>query len=537
MRLQKLIVENYRSLRRVEIELSRLSVFVGQNNHGKTNLFEAINWFYNAKATDAEEHFEQDDANVISVELHFGDVLPSDIDKLIPANQTKIKALLDGASAFAIYKRSGDHKRRYVVNGEDKGNPQGLDSAINEFLPKLEYVNTRTHLNDVAKYKDKNPIGLMLSGVLTTIIEGSPEYQEFRKNFSQIFESDKSVVRQELDKLGGQVQVYLQKQFPNDTTVKFTVNPPQLGELLKSFDISVDDGIATAAQAKGDGMQRALMLSIIQAFADYRRKQQGGGSFLFLIDEAELHLHPSAQRALKRALIDICVVDQVMVNTHSSVLVVDDHEIQTIIRAQKDNHETTLTEIDDLGKVDVIFELLGGSPSDLLLPRNFLIVEGRSEYEFLRVIIRRFYPSDTRGLKILFAGGDIVEQEGSLHGVHKLFAPLAGSENPIYKCRAIVLLDKPNPQQLKKYEQFKDGYPYLFDNGQVFKLPHSCLEECYPAPHTKTAAEAQALQGAKGKVEYAKQVAEAITKDQFEQQMPVVFGALMKCIEKGFAIS
>jgi len=50
-------------------------------------------------------------------------------------------------------------------------------------------------------------------------------------------------------------------------------------------------------------MQRAIMLSIIQAFADYRKQQTGGGSFLFMIDEAELHLHPSAQRALKKALI------------------------------------------------------------------------------------------------------------------------------------------------------------------------------------------------------------------------------------------
>ena len=52
-------------------------------------------------------------------------------------------------------------------------------------------------------------------------------------------------------------------------------------------------------------MQRAIMLAIIQAFAKYRRDNGIGKSFTFLLDEAELHLHPSAQRALKIALNDI----------------------------------------------------------------------------------------------------------------------------------------------------------------------------------------------------------------------------------------
>jgi len=52
-------------------------------------------------------------------------------------------------------------------------------------------------------------------------------------------------------------------------------------------------------------MQRAVMLSIIQAYAEYRRENGLENNFIFLIDEAELHLHPSAQRALKLALLDI----------------------------------------------------------------------------------------------------------------------------------------------------------------------------------------------------------------------------------------
>ena len=197
---------------------------------------------------------------------------------------------------------------------------------------------------------------------------------------------------------------------------------------------------------------------------------------MFMIDEAELHLHPTAQHLNKRALLDICATDQVLVNTHSSVLVVDNHDRQKIFCVEKDGHTSNIREIDRPGKPDVVFDLLGGSPGDLLLPRNFLIVEGRSEYEFLTAVIKRFYPTRYRGLKILFAGGDIEMQEGTLWNVHRLFSPLAGSENPIYKAKAVCLIDKPNAEQEGEYKTFKEGYPYLFTNNQVFQLPVGMLK-------------------------------------------------------------
>lgn len=531
MKISKIVVENYRSIQKVEVGLSKLSIFVGQNNHGKTNFFEAIEWFYTAKSSSKDEHFNRDEDNKISVEIFFQDVIETDIEKLTTdANKTKIRNMLGALTSFSVLKTSVDHKRKYFVNGEDKGNPSGLDTAINEFLPKLEYVNTKIRLDDVSKYKDKNPIGIMLSGVLTAIIESSQDYINFKKQFSRLFDNENSEVRKELNKLSIKVEMYLQKQFPDGTKVKFGVNPPHFTELLKSFDTTVNDGIETKAEDKGDGMQRAIMLAIIQAFAEYRKEQSGGGSFLFLIDEAELHLHPSAQRLLKKALIDICATDQVFVNTHSSVLVVDNNEHQKIFRVEKCNKITSIQAITDTEKIDVIFDLLGGSPSDLLLPRNFFIVEGKSEFEFISGVIRRFYGNKYKGIKILFAQGDIVRQETVLMAVHRLFSPLAGSDNPIYKNKTIILIDKPNAEQKANYDLFKRGYPYLFERGQVFQLTEESLEEFYPVPYKKDKGELNEEQ----KVNYAKEVAGKITQEQFESEMKIIFDALEKCSSKAF---
>lgn len=531
MKIQKIIVKNYRSIKEADVTPGNFSVFVGQNNHGKTNFFESIDWFYNSKSTKDDEHFERDTANTVSVEIFFENIKETDINKLkTEAHKTKIKDLLGENQNFSVIKTSTNNKRSYIVAGDDKGNPSGLDTAINEFLPKLEYVNTKIRLDDVSSYKARNPIGTMLSGVLSTIIENSQDYIDFKKTFAQLFENESSEVRQELDKLGGKVEVYLQKQFPDGTRVKFAVNSPEFDDLLKNFETTVDDGVETKAEDKGDGMQRAIMLSIIQAFADYRKEQSGGGDFLFLIDEAELHLHPAAQRALKKALIDICETDQVFINTHSSVLVVDNHEKQKIFKVEKQQKITDIIEIGDTEKIDIIFDLLGGSPSDLLLPRNFIIVEGRSEYIFLNEIIKRFYEDRYKGIKILFAGGDLVAQEPTLLAVHRLFIPLAGSENPIYKDKAVVVIDKPNNSQQTLYNQFKEGYPYLFNNGQAFELEEETLEMSYPNGHKKAKDEIQNDE----KVSYAKQVANEITQDQFENDMKKFHEALEAANKKGF---
>lgn len=407
-----------------------------------------------------------------------------------------------------------------------------MDTAINEFIPRLEYVNTKIRLDDVARYKDRNPIGSMLSGVLTTIVETSAEYAEFRSQFSNLFEGDQSDVRAELNKLGTAVEIYLKKQFPDGTKVTFTVSPPLFTDLLKSFETTVDDGIETSAGAKGDGMQRAIMLSIIQAFADFRRDQAAGASFLFLIDEAELHLHPTAQRALKNALLDICETDQVLINTHSSVLLADIDTRQKIFCVEKANRITSVNEVPESKRPDIIFELLGGSPSDLLLPRNFLIVEGKSDFEFIKGVIERFYADKLKGVQVIFGGGDLTEQERSLIAVHKVLVPLVSPEKPVYKNCVVVLIDKPNEEQKSKYDLFKQGYPYLFDEGRVFELPHQSLEECYPAPYG-IKPDALAEKGV-SKVEYARTVAAALDRGEFEGGMERVFAAVMKAAQLAY---
>ena len=74
MKIKSIKIKNFKSLREVEVDTSSFNVFVGQNNHGKTNLFQAIEWFYTGKTdTDSFRHINAVSTDEVSVEIEFSE--------------------------------------------------------------------------------------------------------------------------------------------------------------------------------------------------------------------------------------------------------------------------------------------------------------------------------------------------------------------------------------------------------------------------------------------------------------------------------
>lgn len=528
MRIAKISIRNFRSIESAEIAPTAFNVLVGQNNHGKTNFFEALEWFYNGSGDLSQIVHLRDTAREVSVELEYSGIQGGITAVKNEKTKESFKKFADGRDVIRVIRRKSDGGKRLLWD-ENAGewsakNFAGFDRAFNDCLPRLQYVSTTTRLSEVSKFGRKTPIGEMLSGVLTAIMETSPKYLEFRGKFDELFASDTSEVKAELDALAGKVKEHLEQQFPECTTVAFGVVEPAFDDLLKNFETSINDGIETTAEEKGDGMQRALMLAIIKTYSDYRReKDELGKRFLFLIDEAELHLHPTAQRQLKDALARLSGNgDQVFINTHSSVLVADDFEGQSLWRVQKIGPATSVSSIGEADKPEVVYELLGGSPADLLFPNNFLLVEGRSEYELLTRVLRRFYGDKPR-LKVVFAGGDFERQSKSMDAINTAFTPL--NQTPVYRDRLVILCDRPHAERAADFEKFTKGYPHLEENKQLIVAPASSLEECYPEPWRRPPDAIVAMTPG-SKTALAATVGDSISKEQFEKEMAHVFAAL-----------
>lgn len=550
MKISRIKIENFRSIKETEFITTDFNIFVGQNNCGKTNFFEAIEFFFNGlgRGVNIDElRFKRNPQNEILVEVEFIGAQQGASQMQNAANKTKIENSLNG-NDVVVFKRysSTPTKRTMFVNGTEVRPGTGFDAALNDFLPKFEYISTKQYYDSVAKYSKTTPIGIMLSGVLNAILQTNQQYQEFQAKFAELFEDDESEIKEEFEAIGNKVKIHLEKQFPDTTKVKFEVSAPAFDDLLKSFSTSIDDGVETSAEEKGDGMQRALMLAIIQAYADFRKQNDDlGKSFLFFIDEAELHLHPTAQRNLKNVLHALSQeTDQVFINTHSSVFVADYYRNQSILKVEKSQGETEIEVSTDIEKPYIVFELLGGSPSDLLLPKNFLIVEGQTEFELLTRIITRFY-ADKPTIQIIKANGDIDQAERTINAIEKVFAPLNLS---IYANKLVILLDRPSQQTLGGVQNFQQTNRQLTTNNQIHILAHRDIEQCYPdqlcptyTNWRKSQAELDAVNGngdkiitGKKKKQLAKHVGANITQLQFETDLQICYQALERCWELAF---
>lgn len=546
VKINKISINNYKSIEILkDLELSDFSIFVGQNNHGKTNLFEALDWFFSGKGDLKEISYLGDTKKEVKVELNFTGLKES--IKNVKHEKHK-KGLLEAfgeGNEITIRRTSTfkEGKELQLFNPKKKNweNMLGPSSIWTQILPSLEYISTKKYLEDIAKYGKTTPIGDMMAGVIETILDTNKDYSEFKEKFTTLFgdpeATQKTQIREELDKLGENVAVYLRKQFPDSIRVIFKVDQPDIADLLKKFSGEIDDGFKCDWTSKGDGMQRALMLSIIQAYKDYRKQNLlQNKDFLFLIDEAELHLHPTAQRSLKSALSDISETgDQVMINTHSSVFVVDSLNNQRIFKVFKNTKATEISEIGNQEKAYVIYDLLGGSPADLLLPNNFLIVEGRSEQIFLRTVIDRFYKSKPK-IQIVYAESDIKRQERTMEGINKTLVPLYTS-SPIYKNKLVIMCDKPAPKSKKEKDMndFKKVYKNIVKNKQLVVLSKENIEELYPDGWRKTKQDVKALDKVdKGKTILAENCAENIDKMIFEAEMKEVFDTLKMCWDNAF---
>lgn len=526
MKISKVVIENFRSIEYIEVNTTDFNIVIGQNNTGKTNFFEAINWFYTGAGSLADLKHKQENDREIVVSLEFSDAQHGAENMLNEGNKAKIQAVLNGSNSIKITRRSSDPKKRTVeVGGAATKNPTGFDTALNDFLPKFEYIHTRQYFEDMAKYSQKSAVGIMLSSVIEEILKDDPKYLAFRSTFEELFNSEDSAVSGHFKGLGESVRKHLEKQFAECSKVYFEVLSPEFSDLLKKFETVVDDGVETYATAKGDGMQRALMLAIIQAYADYRKaRDDAGKSFLFFIDEAELHLHPTAQRKLKNVLLELSEsLDQVFISTHSSVFVADTAPSQSVFKAEKIECRTEIFITDEADKPYIVYELLGGSPADLLLPRNFLIVEGPSEFELLTRVIRRHYPH-APAIQIISAEGDTHQAKRTINAIMKAYSPMG---NSIYNERAVILCDKPTPKAQAGFDQFAESHKALFDRGQIHILPHGSLEECYPAGSgwQKTEDEVKGMTGHQKK-QLAKLAGDQISKESFEADMTVLFDVL-----------
>jgi len=309
-----------------------VNFFVGDNNCGKSTIFEAIDFIRTKRTSDeviTKTELEGD--GFVSVEI---EVRGDDLEALVETDALKkYKSYLidtDGVKSLRIMRSSEEtkitqakkEKTLSIVNvrvfnsaTNQFENPTGIDNTI-AALFDAQFVWADTNSGDIADFSKTKICGKIINTIISNNV--SESWDNFKKSHKETFE----IIADNLKPVEEQIQGKLSEQY-GDTVVKFNFTLPEITDFLKSGNIVLsDNGIQTTSSEKGTGMQRALALSLIQVYADISSngKEDTSKPIMFFIDEPETFLHPQAQNKLLDSLEKISEKSQVFIITHSPYL-------------------------------------------------------------------------------------------------------------------------------------------------------------------------------------------------------------------------
>jgi AAA domain, putative AbiEii toxin, Type IV TA system len=194
-----------------------------------------------------------------------------------------------------------------------------------------------------------------------------------------------------------------------------------------------------------------------------------------LIDEPEISLDPTLQKALKNLLLEHAPVDSgkaIVVSTQSHLFTNRERLASNYIVSREGAEVVARAAATDEDLFDVTFRLLGNSTEDLFFPGNYLVVEGGSDQTIVERVLE-LLEAPPGAVKVLSAGG-IDNVRDTLTAVSLALRPLIVGDSP-YAKRVVAMVDAPREQDVHKVERLRQDL-----DERLVALDHESLEEEIP---------------------------------------------------------
>lgn len=311
---------------------SGLNIFVGENNSGKSSIFEAVDFLRNGIKGEIdrirskrEDNTQQDHA---CIELTFFGDIQNSINHFVQSNkQAAFTSSITSNNELRARRSTLDCKQLdlWNENSQEYSNPSGIDAPFKKLF-ETNFIWADTNPNDEATFGATTLCGMLLKEIAQAHITTS-EYREFQDSFNSVFNNPDSELRQKIAVVEQKVQRIFTEQF-GQADIHFRFDELKIDSFFKSASIFIDDGVDITMSEKGNGMQRSVALALLQVYAEELAHDKERGQtkpFYLFIDEPELCLHPKGQTKLLEALLEISKTKQVFLTTHSPYFLVTPH--------------------------------------------------------------------------------------------------------------------------------------------------------------------------------------------------------------------
>lgn len=458
MHLKALTVENFRGYREsTTVPVEDFTAIVGRNDVGKSTLLEALEIFFNGGKPDSDDAQIDRRGEVTRISCQF-DELPSEV--VIDAQvKTTLEAefLLNRGGILEIVKEYKLNAARIVPrvfaraqhptadDGDDllqlknaqlktraKGlgvNLANVDQRVNTSIRRaiwasFEELALQEHLIDLNSEDGKR--------VWTGLQEEMPVFALFqadrpsRDDDSEVTDPFDAAIKDavkgleaKFDEIREEVQKKVE-EVADRTLSKLREMDQSLADQLHTdfraeprwagFKLSLRDHRDIPINKRGSGVRRLILLNFFRAEAERRQQKSNAAGIIYAIEEPESSQHPSNQRLLVNALLELGAGEgtQVLITTHvpGIAALVPPKSIR-YVQHDDDRHPCLVDDEEDM--LRLVADELGVLPDNRV--KLLLYVEGPNDVAFLehasRLVGLIDLSTDPRVAFVVTGGGNL----------------------------------------------------------------------------------------------------------------------------------
>jgi len=332
MKICHVKIHNWRSIKDLDIDFEDIMIFIGQNNHGKSNILSALLFFFGEMGcieldfkkgsedlfveVEFKELDDHDKAqfqkyltsdNHIKVkkqiikgcnfEYHGYCEIPnddylkeekiSDFTSRDKINSTPLKDLIPSTGRITkeIVK---DAQEKYIQDNRtsiafqydlEATNFLGLKSVAQGIFGNIFFIPAVKNATEEFNVKGKSIFNQLLSNVINEMSSDNQQYIDAKKKIAELTQTlNKNISDGSLNESRPEQITKLEKIIEDElkkwhTTINIEITPPDIDEVLKvGTSVWVDDGVPTDIVRKGHGLQRALIFALIKAWANISKE-------------------------------------------------------------------------------------------------------------------------------------------------------------------------------------------------------------------------------------------------------------------------
>lgn len=344
--IKKVKIENFRGINKIEIEGSRLNLFIGDNATSKTSILEAINYalspaflsgrikhtdFYNGNSSEICILLGFDDVikvklpdgyktqeiscNKISLQIKKREKKPPSktFSDLVTIEHLILPSFLKVGEGWSIKRKSGSvfkfterllalsridaenmYRSFYFAKNREKQLQKGFNSSFNTIVDDFNWRFDRAIRKSENPQKETNDLN---NNIL----------KEIERIELEIHNTIKLEEQEVIKNVSNRLEIFGMENI--DIKLLDSMAPYN-----NSFLGSRKGNLYLPVKYLGSGIEMIYSLIFLETLASFSKE-----NLVILIDEPELHLHPKFQEKLSNYLIELSKKHQIFITTHSPI--------------------------------------------------------------------------------------------------------------------------------------------------------------------------------------------------------------------------